>query len=107
MIPEEVYSILIIVAILALVGWAGHHIYRGIVDEPETHGDDGGHPTPTMFEQPLEEYVRVGTYGKSPIWRKMWRKDRAQIERTRKQAAAKVMPAPDTGSSLLAGDRPK
>ncbi len=45
--PEEVLSILIIVAVLALVCWACHRIYRGIIDEPEpeTYGDDGGRPT--------------------------------------------------------------
>ncbi len=45
--PEEVLSILIIVAALALVCWACHRIYRDIIDEPEpeTYGDDGGWPT--------------------------------------------------------------
>ncbi len=47
MIPETVLSVLITLAILVAVCWAGHRIYRGIIDEPEpeTYGDDGGRPT--------------------------------------------------------------
>jgi hypothetical protein len=46
--PEEILPILIVLAILALVGWAACRIYCGIVDEPEpeTHGDEGGRPAP-------------------------------------------------------------
>ncbi len=46
MIPSLILDSLIIVAVLALVCWACHRIYRGIIDEPEpeTYGDDGGRP---------------------------------------------------------------
>jgi hypothetical protein len=77
--PEEILPILIIVAILALVCWAGWRIYCGIVDEPEpeTYGDDGGVP---------HEVCR-----------------RAAQKVTRERV--RDMPAPETGSGLLAGDK--
>ncbi len=82
MIPETVLSVLITLAILVAVCWAGHRICRGIVgsrspfrrlDEPRTHGDEGGHPADVGQAAPC----RLDT------------------------------PAPETGSGLLAGGRHK
>ena len=82
-IPGIIGDTLIILAIIAAVIWAGCRLYRGIVDrrepEPETHGDDGGHPTAEVCRRAAQKVTR---------------------ERVRQ-----MTPAPETGSGLRAEGR--
>ncbi len=89
MIPADILTVLIILAVVAPLGWLagrahGRYLERRREPEPETYGDDGGHP---YREIPLK------------LTPDQKRRLRTVVDRMADT------PAPETGSGLRTGDK--